>query len=362
MRACSPPPAELRWGTGDGRTPSREGQPVGHASVDHVAAGFRSEPLLFCRTGFVEARYEREPMPINYGKGGAASGDEPVEAAAASGTVPLVAGTQPVLIPTKVLDGYGPGLRYRIEGELVPVLHLALDGSVPVFFEHHVILWKQPQVDVAMKKLKGAFKRVISGMPIFMTAGASASGEIAFSRDSAGQVFPMQRAARHGAAGARAPVPGRHRQPRLHLRAGAAASAHALRQPGLLHRPLRGAPAATAVLWLHAHGNAFEVGAPARRGHRRRTRRVDLPRDDRRLLPAGLRPEDRHPRRRREPGVQPVHRPRPGRPAVRLLHVGESEVGAGAGAAVGAARGGLGGAVAGGILGGLLGGTLGGGN
>jgi hypothetical protein len=38
----------------------------------------------------------------NYSKGGS---EEPVEAAALSGTRPMASGTQPVLIPTRVLDG-----------------------------------------------------------------------------------------------------------------------------------------------------------------------------------------------------------------------------------------------------------------
>lgn len=102
-----------------------------------------------------------------------------VEAAALSGTTPLVPGTQPTLLPTQVLAGRGPGLLYRIEGELLPALHVALDGSTPVMFENHVLFWKQPQVDVRMRKMKGTFKRMISGMPIFMTE-ATGEGQIAF--------------------------------------------------------------------------------------------------------------------------------------------------------------------------------------
>ena len=43
----------------------------------------------------------------------------------------------PQLLPTNH-DGAAPGLRYRIQGELVPVLHVWLEGSVPVSFERHV--------------------------------------------------------------------------------------------------------------------------------------------------------------------------------------------------------------------------------
>lgn len=46
----------------------------------------------------------------------------------------------PSILPTSITQGTGPGLSYRLEGELVPVLHMALDGQVPVYFEHHVLL------------------------------------------------------------------------------------------------------------------------------------------------------------------------------------------------------------------------------
>jgi|GEM_PF-3634129 len=39
----------------------------------------------------------------------------------------------PQLLPTRLDEGTAPGVRYRIDGELVPVLHTWLDGSVPVF-------------------------------------------------------------------------------------------------------------------------------------------------------------------------------------------------------------------------------------
>jgi len=99
--------------------------------------------------------------------------------------------TQPLrLLPTNITDGQAPGLRYRIQGELVPVLHVWLDGTVPLFFEHHVVLWKQPQLEIGMHALHGAFKRMIAGMPIFLTE-ARGPGEVAFSRDGAGHVFPL---------------------------------------------------------------------------------------------------------------------------------------------------------------------------
>jgi uncharacterized protein (AIM24 family) len=96
----------------------------------------------------------------------------------------------PMILPTHVEEGAGPGLIYRIDGELVPVLHIRLDGSSRVYFEHHVILWKDPAMAIGMHPLGGGFKRLVAGMPIFMTETQSA-GEVAFSRDDPGHVLPL---------------------------------------------------------------------------------------------------------------------------------------------------------------------------
>jgi len=96
----------------------------------------------------------------------------------------------PVLVPTRVEEGHAPGLAYRIEGELVPVLHVSLDGSRRLFFEHHVVLWKDPALLIGLHPMQGAFKRVVAGMPIFMTETQS-GGEIAFSRDDPGHVLSL---------------------------------------------------------------------------------------------------------------------------------------------------------------------------
>jgi uncharacterized protein (AIM24 family) len=151
-------------------------------------------------------------------------------------------------------------VQYRIEGELLPVLHLQLDGSVPVYFEHHVVLWKQPQVDVALHKMKGAFKRVVAGMPIFMTE-ARGVGEIAFSRDAAGQVIPLN-------------LPtGSSVLVREHQMLAATGTLdYSFERVNGLASMLAGSQGffvdrfdavADAVLWLHAYGNAFEVNLAA---------------------------------------------------------------------------------------------------
>lgn len=95
----------------------------------------------------------------------------------------------PTIRPTEAMNETYGGVTYHIEGELVPVLHLEL-GSVPAYFEHHILLWKDPRVEVGLMPLKGAFKRMLAGMPVFMTE-AKGPGRIAFSRDGAGHVFAM---------------------------------------------------------------------------------------------------------------------------------------------------------------------------
>jgi len=98
--------------------------------------------------------------------------------------------TAPQLHPTTITQGQAPGIGFRIEGELIPALHMALDGSMPVYFEHHVILWKSSAMMVGLHRMKGAFKRAIGGLPIFMTE-TQGGGELAFSRDFPGQIVPM---------------------------------------------------------------------------------------------------------------------------------------------------------------------------
>jgi uncharacterized protein (AIM24 family) len=95
----------------------------------------------------------------------------------------------PEPIPTAVHDESFAGVTYHIRGELVPELQVVV-GERSVMFEHHVLLWKETQVNVELKKLKGAIKRKIAGLEFFVTK-TSGAGHIAFSRDSPGQCVPM---------------------------------------------------------------------------------------------------------------------------------------------------------------------------
>ncbi len=95
----------------------------------------------------------------------------------------------PEPIPASVHDEQFGGLTYHIRGELVPELQIEV-GDASVMFEHHVLLWKQTQVNIEMKKLAGAVKRKIAGLEFFVTR-TSGAGRIAFSRDSPGQCVPL---------------------------------------------------------------------------------------------------------------------------------------------------------------------------
>ncbi|MEI7550185.1 MAG: AIM24 family protein [Actinomycetes bacterium] len=163
----------------------------------------------------------------------------------------------PVLHPDNVKDGTGPGLTYRIEGTLVPSLHMRLDGQMGIFFEHHVILWKQPSIDIDVMKLGKSFTRAISGLNVFMTR-AEGTGDIAFSRDTPGQVFAL-----HLAPGEKAFV-------REHQflaatenteygfeRVKGVASMMVGNQGFFVDHFTGGAEGS--IVWLHAYGNAYDI-------------------------------------------------------------------------------------------------------
>lgn len=95
---------------------------------------------------------------------------------------------RPVLLSTAAPDETFAGVTYHLEGELVPSLTVELTSSQSIYFEHHILLWKHPSVSISIRPMKGAFKRMMAGMQIFVTE-AKGPGQIAFSRDGAGHVF-----------------------------------------------------------------------------------------------------------------------------------------------------------------------------
>jgi len=162
----------------------------------------------------------------------------------------------PKLLGTQVTEEEFAGVRYHIQGELVPVLQIELKGS-PVYFEHHILLWKDPPVQISSKSLPGLGKRMLAGMPVFITE-ASGPGRIAFSRDGAGHLFAM------------------------HLKKGESIDVRehqwlaATNSVGYTFKRLKGfsnillggtglfidtfsCNQAEGVLWLHGYGNVFEI-------------------------------------------------------------------------------------------------------
>ena len=78
----------------------------------------------------------------------------------------------------------------QIEGKYVPVADVNLAGADSVYFTHHVLLWKDPQVNITTMSLAGGWKRLMSGMPLIMTQ-AQGPGHIAFSRDAPGELIAL---------------------------------------------------------------------------------------------------------------------------------------------------------------------------
>jgi len=150
----------------------------------------------------------------------------------------------------------------QIEGTYVPVADMNLAPEDHIYFAHHVLLWKEPQVAITTMSLKGAWKRLLSGMPLVMTQ-AQGPGHIAFSRDAPGEMIalPLQ--------------PGQAVDVREHLFLVATGNvAYDWFQSGIWYNTRNGsetethyplgmfldrfyAPAAPGLLLLHSAGNAF---------------------------------------------------------------------------------------------------------
>ena len=73
---------------------------------------------------------------------------------------------------------------------MVPVAEINLGTGDSVFFEHHVLLWKDDKVGLGVMALSGGIKRVLAGMP-FVISVATGPGRIAFSRDQTGELVVL---------------------------------------------------------------------------------------------------------------------------------------------------------------------------
>jgi uncharacterized protein (AIM24 family) len=82
------------------------------------------------------------------------------------------------------------GSTCQVEGEIVPVAEINLGQGDWVYFEHHVMLWKDPRVPMSVMPLQGGMRRVLAGMP-FVVSVAQGPGRIAFSRDATGEMVVL---------------------------------------------------------------------------------------------------------------------------------------------------------------------------
>src|SRR6202035_4273145 len=78
----------------------------------------------------------------------------------------------------------------EVEGEIVPVAEINLGAGDSVFFEHHVLLWKDNATRMSVLPLTGGVKRALAGMP-FVISVAHGPGRVAFSRDATGELVVL---------------------------------------------------------------------------------------------------------------------------------------------------------------------------
>ena len=161
----------------------------------------------------------------------------------------------PRLMPTRAEGETFGGVTYHIDGELVPVLTIDV-SQTPVYFEHHILLWKHPAVRIGLKAMRGMLRRMVAGMQVFVTE-ASGPGMIAFSRDGPGQIVPVHLAQ------------GRELEVREHqfLAATDAIDYSFSRVRGISNMLFGGtgffidkfhSHKGDGILWLHGYGNVFE--------------------------------------------------------------------------------------------------------
>jgi uncharacterized protein (AIM24 family) len=167
-----------------------------------------------------------------------------------------IADIRPALLPTSLETESHAGFTYHLDGELVPVLTVDLEAGQQVYFEHHILLWKHTQVQISLLPMKGALKRMMAGMQVFVTS-ASGPGQIAFSRDGAGHIFALHLA------------PGQVVEVREHqfLAATLGVEYTFQRVRGAATMLFGGtgffidrfhAGSGEGILWLHGYGNVFE--------------------------------------------------------------------------------------------------------
>ncbi len=149
------------------------------------------------------------------------------------------------------------GVSFRIRGALAPIVEWELDGSYSLYFEHYVLMYRDPTVAIGAAMPKGAIKRAIGKMPVVLSR-ASGSGKVALGRGAVGEIVGVSVRA------------GQTLEVREHQFLAAtddlAYGVHRVR--GMANWLLGGtgffvdtfkAIKQAGVVWVHAHGNLIEV-------------------------------------------------------------------------------------------------------
>jgi uncharacterized protein (AIM24 family) len=82
------------------------------------------------------------------------------------------------------------GSTCQVEGDLVPVAEINLAHQDGVYFEHHVMLWKDESVPLSSLRTAGGMKRTLSGMPHIVSV-ANGPGRVAFSHNAPGELVVL---------------------------------------------------------------------------------------------------------------------------------------------------------------------------
>ena len=82
------------------------------------------------------------------------------------------------------------GSVFQVDGTVVPVADVNLGAGESVFFEHHVMLWKDEQVAMSVMSAPGGAKRLLADLP-FVLSVARGPGRVSFSRDSPGELVVL---------------------------------------------------------------------------------------------------------------------------------------------------------------------------
>jgi uncharacterized protein (AIM24 family) len=83
------------------------------------------------------------------------------------------------------------GVHVEVTGELVPIVQVNLEMGKSIYFEHHILLAKDPNLRIGIHPLgRGLARRLLGGLPLLLL-GAEGPGHIAFSRDGVGEIVAV---------------------------------------------------------------------------------------------------------------------------------------------------------------------------